>query len=285
MQQTLSSKLTQIAIATACAALLAACGGGGGGDDSQNNSNNQEQPGNGGGNNNGGGGNNNGGGGNNNGGSETGSGSNPSFDSGATANVAVDNTVKNSYGGAVTAANYLLHKADQSVTEVMGQRYGNSTSWKLDLGADLVQLTSNDGGNNISWSGALVKARSRVFGDEQVLMACSGTWSKFTNVAITEDAKVANIADLAGSYDGYDCSQDDFNGTKGDIIVGSDGSLKSKSGITADVNALFSANGWQVDKSLNIKARGYIINGMKVIIMKDVEDGEKYISVNISGKY
>ena len=272
MQQTFSSKLTQIAIATACAALLAACGGGG--DNNQNNTNNQEQP---------GGGSSNGNGGTNTGG--TGTTSNPSFDSSATATVAVDSTVKNSYGGTVTAANYLLHKADQSVTEVLGQRYGNSTNWKLDLGANLFQLTSNDGGNNISWNGALVKARSRVFGDEQVLMACSGTWSKFTNVAITEDAKVANIADLVGTYDRYDCSQDDFNGTKGDITVGSDGSLKSKSGITADVNAMFSANGWQVDKSLNIKARGYIINGMKVIIMKDLENGENAISVNISGKY
>ena len=273
MQQTFSSKLTQIAIATACAALLAACGGGGG-DNNQNNTNNQEQP---------GVGSSNGNDGTNTGG--TGTGSNPSCDSGATATVAVDSTVQNSYGGSVTAANYILHKADQSVTEVLGQRYGNSTSWKLDLGTDLIQLISNDGGNNISWSGALVKARSRVFGDEQVLMACSGTWSKFTNVAITEDAKVANIADLVGSYDRYDCSQDDFNGTTGDITVGSDGSLKSKSGITADVNAMFSANGWQVDRSLNIKARGYIIDGMKVIIMKDLENGENAISVNISGQY
>ena len=274
MQQTFSSKLTQIAVATACAAMLAACGGGGG-DNNQNNTNNQEQP----------GGGSSGGNGGSNGGSDTGTSSNPSFDSGATATVAVDNTVQNSYGGAVTAANYLMHKADQSVTAVMGQRYGTSTSWKLDLGADLFQLTSNDGGKNISWSGALVKARSRVFGDEQVLMACSGTWSKFTNVAITEDAKVASIADLAGTYDRYDCSQDDFNGTKGDITVGSDGSLKSKNGVTADVNAMFSANGWQVNKSLNIKARGYIINGMKVIIMKEVEGGEKAISVNVSGNY
>lgn len=274
MQQTFSSKLTQIAVATACAAMLAACGGGGG-DNNQNNTNNQEQP----------GGGSSGGNGGSNGGSDTGTSSNPSFDSGATATVAVDNTVQNSYGGAVTAANYLMHKADQSVTAVMGQRYGTSTSWKLDLGADLFQLTSNDGGKNISWSGALVKARSRVFGDEQVLMACSGTWSKFTNVAITEDAKVASIADLAGTYDRYDCSQDDFNGTKGDITVGSDGSLKSKNGVTADVNAMFSANGWQAGNSFNIKARGYIINGMKVIIMKEVEGGEKAISVNVSGNY
>ena len=48
---------------------------------------------------------------------------------------------------------------------------------------------------------------------------------------------------------------------------------------------MFSANGWQVDSSLNIKARGYIINGMKVIIMKDTEGGEKAISVNVSGNY
>lgn len=39
MQQTLSSKLTQIAIAAACAAMLAACGGGGGSDSSPDSNN------------------------------------------------------------------------------------------------------------------------------------------------------------------------------------------------------------------------------------------------------
>lgn len=50
MQQTFSSKLTQIAIATACAALLAACGGGDGSTAGDNNQENTQQPGNSGGN-------------------------------------------------------------------------------------------------------------------------------------------------------------------------------------------------------------------------------------------
>lgn len=275
MQQTLSAKLAQITIAVACASMLAACGGGG------SDSNTPQSGGDttaGGGNTNTGGDNTSGGG--TIGGGTSGSGDSSSFNPSSTQNVAENSSNTSTYGS-VKPVEYVLHNQDHTATTVKGQRYGDSSKWLIDLG--VIQLSSNDGGNNATWGGSLVKASSRFFADQGILMACAGTWDKFTNIAIDAAATVAdNTAKLAGTYTEYSCGTDGYKGEPGAFTIDSSGAIRAGDGMAVDAAALFGPNGWSPEAGLNIKARGYIVNGVKVIIMKDAEGSDKSMTVSIA---
>lgn len=277
MQQTLTAKLAQLTIAVACASMLAACGGGGSDNNTSGGSGTSGGNGGGtaGGSNTGGGSNTDGGGSSNAGGGSTGSGSSTAFDPSSEKTVAEDNAKKTSYGGKVTPVSYVLHNQDHTVVTLNGQRYGDATDWLIDL--EQIQLKSTDGGDTASWSGSLVKSQSKFFAEEGVLMACAGTWDKFTNIAIDKAAEVISVTDiakLAGTYTEYSCGTEDIKGEQGAFSIDANGVMSNDYG-KYDAKALMSPSGLSPEAGLNIKARGYIINGIKVIIMKDTEGSDK----------
>lgn len=260
MQQTFTAKLAQISIAIACASMLAACGGGGSDGDSKSST---EQPG---------------------GGSNSGSGSDNSskFTPSSEKTVAEDATTKSQYGDKVAPVTYTLHKQDHSVMTLNGQRYGDATNWSIDLGD--IKLSSKDGGNNATWSGTLPTAPSKFFADEAVLMACAGTWDKYTNIAVSAAAtKPASLAEMAGSYDEFSCGIEGINGDTAAFIVATDGSVKSSEGMVVDTAQLFSAKGWSPEPGFTMWGAAYMVNGYKIIILKDSENGETAQTVSISG--
>lgn len=267
MKKQMFSRLTQLSLAMACAALLTACGGGGGGDDDKGGSgNNTEVPGNG-----------------NNGGNSGVVEANPAFDPASTSNQAKDADQERSYSGLSTPVSYIFHKRDKTVSTANGFRYGDTTnSWKIDLGLQVLDLYTVGQELKLIWGGYNVRADSRAFSAENVMLLCTEAKPEMTNILVNAKAEVASLSQLDGTYDMFSC--DDLNGGTGDLTINTDGTAKTKSGAVVDASMMLHAEGW-TEAGVNRKARGYLINGIKAIVIKEEGGDSPGMYLALSGKY
>lgn len=234
MQQTFSSKLTQIAVATACAAMLAACGGGGDGDSNNNSSGNTEQP---------GGGTNTGGGNNNSGGGSNSDGAlHPAGDFTAT-------TVKFADRVATIGKNRPLplpyseplgfhyFKTNRATEFVEGWVYhqGTNQNFAYDVG-QYVYFSDTKKFEEPS-TGKKLDAYS--FLGNQVIMGCEAADWKSTFVVNLNGKEITHLPELDGkSYKQYSCDPGEVNGY--DPVTITNGMLKD-----IPVAQLFSSSGYK----------------------------------------
>lgn len=264
------SRLTQLSLAMACAALMTACGGGGGGGDDKGGSNTEQpsNPGNGG----------------NTGGNTGGTPAEPNaaFDAAATVTVPKDANTERTYGEVSKPVSYIFHKRDKTVTKVDGTRYGTPTNWKIDLSLQVLELYTVGAQQELVWGGFNVRADSRAFSNEDVLLACTEAKPEMTNIAINATAQVATLDQLAGTYDLFSC--DNLKGDAAEVTINADGTAKTKAGDVVDASMMLHANGWS-DAGVTRKARGYIINGLKAIVIKEEGGDSPGMYLALSGTY
>ena len=272
MKKQMFSRLSQLTLAMACAAMLTACGGGGGGDDDKGSSgggSNTEQPSKPG-----------------NGGNDGNSGVTPvepnkAFDPASTVTTPKDDNTERTYGEVSKPVSYVFHKRDKSVIKADGTRYGTPTNWKIDLGLQVLELYTVGKDQELVWGGFNVRADSRAFSNEDALLICTEAKPEMTNVAINATAQVATLEQLAGDFNMFSC--DNLKGDTAELTINADGSAKTKSGAVVNASQMLHADGWTQD-GVNRKARGYLLSsGVKAIVVKEEGGDSPGIYLALSG--
>ena len=268
MKRQMFSRLSQLTLAMACAAMLTACGGGGGDDDKGNpgGGSNTEQP------------------------TNPGNGGNPgvtpdapnaAFDPATTVTTPKDANTERTYGEVSKPVSYIFHKRDKSVIKADGTRYGTAINWKIDLGLQVLELYTVGKDQELVWGGFNVRADSRAFSNEEALLICTEAKSEMTNVAINAESQVATLEQLAGEYNMFSC--DNLKGDTAELTINADGSAKTKSGAVVNASMMLHADGW-TENGVNRKARGYVLSsGAKAIVVKEEGGDSPGIYLALSG--